>query len=106
MTKNKPDSLSDDEEARIQRLIASDADAPEMTDEQLAVAKPFADAFPSLAENMRQKSRGRPRLQNPKVAVSLRLDADVVAKFKATGIGWQSRMNAVLRREVAVGDLD
>lgn len=31
---------------------------------------------------------------------SIRLDQDVVAKFKATGPGWQSRINEVLRKEV------
>ena len=81
-------------------MIASDPDAPEVTDEQMAEAKPFAEAFPALAENMRKNVGGRPRSANPKVPVSIRLDQDVVAKFKATGPGWQSRMNDVLRREV------
>jgi uncharacterized protein (DUF4415 family) len=39
---------------------------------------------------------GRPRSETPKVAVSLRLDQDVVDGFKAEGPGWQTRMNAVL----------
>jgi uncharacterized protein (DUF4415 family) len=33
-----------------------------------------------------------------KVAVSIRLDEDVVAKFKAGGPGWQTRINAALRK--------
>lgn len=41
-------------EVRIQRLIASDPDAPEATDEQLRDAKPFTDAFPELARIMRK----------------------------------------------------
>lgn len=90
--------ISDAEEARIQRLIASDPDAPEATDEQLAQAKPFAEAFPALADAMRKSVGGRPKAANPKVPVSLRLDRDVVEKFKATGTGWQSRMNAALRQ--------
>lgn len=100
MTARKHTPISDAEEARIQKMIASDPDAPEATDEQMAGAKPFAEAFPALAENMRRNVGGRPRSANPKVPVSIRLDPDVVAKFKATGPGWQSRMNAVLRREV------
>ena len=42
--------------------------------------------------------RGRPRLDEPKQSVSLRLDHDVVAHFRRTGRGWQSRINAVLRK--------
>ena len=90
--------ISDEEEARIQRMIASDPDAPEATEEQLAQARPFAEAFPELADSMRKNVGGRPRKKNPKVPVSIRLDPDVVAKFKATGPGWQSRINEALRR--------
>ena len=61
-------------EDQIQRMISSDPDAPEATDEQLAQAKPFTEAFPSLAEAMRKNVGGRPKADNPKVAVSLRLD--------------------------------
>ena len=85
-------------EEQIQRMIASDPDAPESTDEQLAQAKPFAEVFPALADAMRKNLGGRPRLENPKVAVSLRLDQDVVEQFKATGSGWQTRMNSALRQ--------
>ncbi len=37
--------LTQEEEAEIQKMIASDPDAPEATDEQLAKAKPFKEAF-------------------------------------------------------------
>lgn len=84
-------------EDQIQRMIASDPDAPEATDEQLAQAKPFDEAFPALADAMRKNVGGRPKSENPKVAVSLRLDQDVVARFKASGPGWQTRMNDALR---------
>ena len=82
---------------QIQRMIASDPDAPEATDDQLAQARPFPEVFPALAEAMRKNAGGRPKADNPKVAVSLRLDRDVVARFKAGGPGWQTRMNSVLR---------
>ena len=39
---------------------------------------------------------GRPPTATPKVAVSIRLSADVVARFKATGAGWQTRIDAAL----------
>jgi uncharacterized protein (DUF4415 family) len=42
--------------------------------------------------------RGRPRLARPKEAINLRVDPDVLAHFRASGKGWQSRMNEVLRR--------
>lgn len=101
MTDN--DRISDAEEQRIQAMIAEDPDAPEVTDEQMARAKPFGEAFPALAEKMRRNVGGRPKSANPKVPISIRLDSDVVAKFKASGPGWQSRMNEVLRREVMDG---
>lgn len=84
-------------EERIQRMIASDPDAPEATDDQIARAKPFQEVFPELASNLRKNLGGRPRSENPKVAISLRLDQEVVARFKAQGPGWQSRMNEALR---------
>jgi BrnA antitoxin of type II toxin-antitoxin system len=42
--------------------------------------------------------RGRPKSASPKEAVSLRLDPDVVAHYRATGPGWQSRINEALRQ--------
>ena len=84
-------------EDQIQRMIASDLDAPEATDAQLSQAKPFGDAFPALAEKMRKNVGGRSKSDNPKVVVSLRLDQEIVARFKAAGPGWQTRMNKALR---------
>jgi len=42
--------------------------------------------------------RGRPKSKNPKQATSLRLDPEVLAHFRGTGRGWQSRINAALRK--------
>jgi len=70
--------------------------SPELTDEQLAQARPFAEVFPDLAESIR-RSRGRPKAEKRLQHVSIRLDPEVVAKFKATGKGWQSRINEVLK---------
>lgn len=89
--------LTDREEAAIQKQIASDPDAPEATDEQLAKAKPFAEAFPHLSESIK-RARGRPPVEAPRQQISIRLDPDVIAKFKATGKGWQSRINEVLKK--------
>jgi len=68
---NRP--LTDEEEAEIQRMIASDPDAPEAIDEQIAQAKPFTESFP-----------------------------DVLAKLKASGRGWQSRIDDILREAVGL----
>ena len=46
--------------------------------------------------------RGRPRMANPKQAIKLRLDAAVLAHFRATGPGWQTRINAALRKAARI----
>jgi uncharacterized protein (DUF4415 family) len=89
--------LTDEEEARIQKGIAQDPENPELTDEELANLRPFAEVFPELAEKMRKNLGGRPKLDRPKKSVSIRLDQDVIDKFKATGPGWQSRINEALK---------
>jgi len=42
--------------------------------------------------------RGRPKSVNPKEAVNLRLDADVLEYFRKAGPGWQTRINEALRK--------
>jgi uncharacterized protein (DUF4415 family) len=42
--------------------------------------------------------RGRPKSERPKVSTTIRLDADVLEHFRASGTGWQSRVNETLRR--------
>jgi uncharacterized protein (DUF4415 family) len=89
--------LTDKEETEIQKMIASDPDTPEATDEQLAQARPFAEAFPDLMESIK-RSRGRPVVESPRQQISIRLDPDIIKHYKATGKGWQSRMNDDLRK--------
>lgn len=76
--------LTDEEEAEIQREIADDPDSAEATDEELARARPFAEALPELMESIR-RARGRPSVARPKQQISLRLDPEVIEKFKSTG---------------------
>ena len=85
--------LSDAEEARIQAGIAADPDNPEITEAEWAARKPFAEVFPEWAANLEAKA--------PKKLISLRLDQDVIDGFRATGPGWQSRINAALRDKLA-----
>lgn len=73
-------------------------DSPPLSKLEQAGAKPFAEVFPELAEKMRRNLGGRPLLGRPKRAVSIRLDQDVIDKFKLSGPGWQSRMNEVLKQ--------
>ena len=44
--------------------------------------------------------RGRPRSAAPKISTTIRIDADIVAAFRAGGRGWQSRINAALRERI------
>jgi uncharacterized protein (DUF4415 family) len=69
---------------------------PEWTEADFRQAKPFAELFPEVAEELR-KGRGRPKADSPKKQVTLRLDADVVEFFRSAGPGWQSRINDSLR---------
>lgn len=89
--------LDDDEEAEIQRLIAADPDNPEATDEELVHARPFADALPDLYAGI-QRARGRPKIEHPKQRVTIRLDSDVLATYRAGGRNWQTRINDILRK--------
>lgn len=94
--------LTNAEEAEIQAMIASDPDNPELTEEELKEMRPFREVFPDLAASIDRKLAGRPKAETPKKAISIRLDQEVIDRFKATGEGWQSRMNEALRRAVGL----
>jgi uncharacterized protein (DUF4415 family) len=47
---------------------------------------------------IRRAKVGRPKKDAPKEAVNIRLDPDVLVHFRATGPGWQSRINTALRK--------
>jgi uncharacterized protein (DUF4415 family) len=64
-------------------------DAPELTDEFFERADEYVGA--------KLLRRGRPPAEHKKQPLTVRYDADVVAAFKATGRGWQTRMNDALR---------
>lgn len=66
-------------------------DAPDLTDEMLDRAE--------IRVGGRIVQRGRPPLgSQAKSAVTLRLDADVLESYRALGSGWQTRLNADLRK--------
>lgn len=80
--------------------VVFDEDNPEWTKQDFARARPISD-FPELAAAFPQgaKRRGRPA-GSDKAQIAIRIDKDVLAKFKAGGPGWQSRINEALRRAV------
>jgi len=63
-------------------------DAPELTDAWFDTA--------DIKINGKTVKRGRPAGSN-KRQVAIRLDVDIIERFKADGAGWQSRVNAVLK---------
>ena len=76
-------------------------DNPEMTEAEIAELRPFREVFPDLADAIDRKL-GRPKAESPKKAISIRLDQEVIDRFKASGDGWQSRMNEALRKAVGL----
>ena len=77
-------------------------DNPEWTAEDFAKARPAKEVLPELfgkkmAAEMLKPKRGRPVSVDKKESISIRLDADVLAALKASGDGWQTRINDALR---------
>jgi uncharacterized protein (DUF4415 family) len=86
-TKKKPELRPD----------TPDEENPEWTDADFARAKRLDD-FPELARVVRKRGE-RGRQKSPtKQQVTLRLDPDVVDRFRRTGPGWQSRINEALKK--------
>ena len=89
--KNKPYSAAD---------MRAVSDNPEWTRRDFGKAKRFDEVFPDLARTIRR--RGKQKTPTKK-AVSVRLDADVLDAYKASGAGWQSRINSDLRKVMKLG---
>ncbi|HEX8470209.1 MAG TPA: BrnA antitoxin family protein [Brevundimonas sp.] len=79
----------------------SDPNNPEWIDADFARARPASEVLSPAQLVQFKRSPGRPKLEKPKVAVSLRLDPDVLNFFKATGPGWQARLEDVLRGAIS-----
>jgi uncharacterized protein (DUF4415 family) len=78
-----------------------DEQNPEWTEADFARARPAREVLsPALYNALTKKLRGQrgPQKGPTKVAITLRLDRDVVDRFKAAGPGWQTRMNEALGR--------
>lgn len=81
---------------RILMADLSDADDDEVT----AAALSDPDALPLTAAQVAGMRRrvGRPPGSGTKKRVTLRIDADVLERYRSTGEGWQTRLNADLRK--------
>jgi uncharacterized protein (DUF4415 family) len=83
-----------------------DDDNPEWTAEDFARARPIQEADPGMLKAIAEfRRRGRPPVESPKVRVGFRLAADVVRGIRATGRGYNARVEKVLREALAQGKL-
>jgi uncharacterized protein (DUF4415 family) len=102
MPKLKPGTIipTPKEDAEINAQINADSDDFEWTEKIFREAKTFekSDLPKSFKDEVR---RGRPKVEKPKILLSVRYSSDVVEFFKASGKGWQTRMDEVLREYVA-----
>ena len=86
------------EEAAIRAGIAADPDTMELDEEWFANARPVSEAHPQVVEAYRRR-RGKQKAPT-KEQLTIRLDADLVAHFRKTGKGWQTRINKSLRKAI------
>ena len=77
-----------EEDQLITAAAESDPDALPLTDEQMSEMAPV------------RVLRGRPKVANKKKLVSIRYSPEVIDYFRASGTGWQARMDAVLKEYV------
>jgi uncharacterized protein (DUF4415 family) len=71
-------------------------DAPRLNADMLANAEVFE------GDTFIRRGRGRPKSGAAKEQISVRLDSDVLAKLREAGPGWQSQINALLRRALGI----
>lgn len=72
-----------------------------MDNKSLNTMQSLNDVLPELVKaqqkgELKARSIGRPKAQNPKQAVTVRYDTEILEYFKSTGKGWQTRMNSAL----------
>jgi uncharacterized protein (DUF4415 family) len=74
------------------------SDNPELTEEDFRNMRPFAEVFPHFAATIRTRGAQKAPV---KVSTTLRLSPDVLARFRATGKGWQARIDQALKEWLA-----
>ena len=80
--------------------MTENEDNPEWVKEDFAQARPFKEGVPRAVSGLENCSV-RPIIERPKVHVGFRLAADVVEGIKATGKGYNARVEQVLREAFA-----
>jgi len=88
----------------LDELPADFDENPEWTDEDFARARPFKEMFPDEYEAWKAERAARP-LPQPKIHIGFRLAADVVRGIRATGRGYNQRVEKLLREALARGEL-
>ena len=81
-----------------------DEENPKWTAQAVAEARPFAEVFPGRLKAQGNRG-GRPAVEHPKVHIGFRLAADVVSGVRASGPGYNARVERVLRAALARGEL-
>jgi uncharacterized protein (DUF4415 family) len=95
--------------APLRPLTDEEGEVRELTDEDFANMdlRPIAQVFPELPEAMKRlRPVGRPPVAAPKEQISFRLPADLVADIKATGRGYNVRVEKALRKAFKKGALE
>ncbi len=85
-------------------IINEDGEIRELTADDMRKFRPASEVLPpELYAVLTKRGAGQrgPQVAPVKQQVTLRLDQDVLDSFRATGAGWQSRINAALRKVVA-----
>ncbi len=88
--------------ARNTPLIDSHGEVRHLTEQDLREFRPAAQVLPadlyeSLLAMNKAKLRGRPKAEVTKERITIRLSPEVVQSFRATGDGWQTRIDAALK---------
>jgi len=84
-------------------LTDENGEVRELTEQDMARFRPAHEVLPlALQKTLGIRRRG-PQKTPTKTATTIRIDTDVIGAFKATGRGWQPRMNNILREAVEQG---
>lgn len=84
-------------------LTNDEGEVRELTKADFAAMRPASEVLPEIlgkelaAELLVKKPMGRPKAKDPKIYTGIRLDPEVRRAFEATGKGWQTRINNVLK---------
>jgi len=114
---------TDEEDAVLHAAALADPDNPPLDEAFWRNARPAREVLPPAVyaaltdkskpatitlvtdeqDRARQKHTGRPPVANPKRPTTIRLSPEVIDAFRATGRGWQARIDALLREAVEQG---